>query len=130
VVLLVADHPGGSTIEPSKAVSTKRRQSVDQVTVDHLVATGRVEIPDVVKIDVEGAEPAVVRGMAATLERHQPSLLFELDDADSTTVEQQYVEMQTILRAFGYRCERLGDSYGDVGWHVIHAVARPDPSLE
>lgn len=124
--LLVAEHPGGSTIEQSKAVTTLRVQSVDLVTLDHLVESGRVRVPDVVKIDVEGAEPAVVRGMHSTLERHRPIVLFELDDAELSKVERQYVDMQTMFSEVGYLCERLDPSYVDVGWHVIHAVARPE----
>ena len=85
-----------------------------------------MKIPDLIKIDVEGAEPAVVRGMSRTLERHRPILIFELDDADPSAVEAQFVEMQTLLSDLGYGCERLDRSYADVGWHVIHAVARPD----
>ena len=43
--LLVAEHPGGSTIEPSKAVSTRRTELVDQVTVDRLIADRSCEDP-------------------------------------------------------------------------------------
>lgn len=125
VALLVADHPGGSTIEPSKAVSTTRTELVGQVTLDSLVATGGVEVPDLVKIDVEGAELAVLRGMTAILERHQPIVLFEVDDAMSSKVEAQYLEIQEMLSGFGYRCERLDPSYPNVSWSVIHAIARP-----
>ena len=124
VELFVADHPGGSTIERSQAASIGRTEIVQQVTIDRLVASGRLPIPNVVKIDVEGAEPAVIRGMSTTLREHRPIVIFELDDQDSTRVESQFLEMQDRLADLGYRCERLAPSYADVSWQVIHAVAR------
>ncbi len=125
VPLLIAAHPGGSTIEPSMAVDTVRTLMVEQVSVDSLLSSGLVPPPNVVKIDVEGAERAVLRGMSDTLKWHQPTLVFELDDADEARLESQYAEIRDQLADSGYRCERLAASYIDIGWHVMHAVARP-----
>jgi hypothetical protein len=56
------------------------------VTIDELCQGDRV---DLIKIDVEGHEAAVVRGAAATIERCAPSVVFEyapalLDDSADT----------------------------------------------
>lgn len=47
-------------------------------TLDRLDAEGAFEAVDLVKIDVEGHQDAVVRGGRAMLERHRPSLFVEL----------------------------------------------------
>jgi FkbM family methyltransferase len=49
-------------------------------TLDGLVASGQVEAPDVIKIDVEGAELMVFEGAARTLRDRTPSVIFEADD--------------------------------------------------
>jgi FkbM family methyltransferase len=46
-------------------------------TIDRLVSTFGVE-PALIKIDVEGAEPFVLRGMEETLRSHRPIVMLEL----------------------------------------------------
>ncbi len=48
---------------------------VRQVTVDSLVSTLQLPRVDFIKIDVEGWEPQVLRGMADTLRRFHPTLV-------------------------------------------------------
>lgn len=50
---------------------------VPATTGDALIADGRCALPDLVKIDVEGWEHEVLRGMTTILEGHRPTLLFE-----------------------------------------------------
>ena len=73
-----------------------------QVTVpcfelDRLIATYGLPPPDVVKLDVEGAEHLAVLGMQRTLEEHRPPLLIELhgEDCAANTLE--------VLDRYGYR---------------------------
>jgi FkbM family methyltransferase len=53
---------------------------VETVTLDEFVAQAGVSAPDLIKIDVEGAELIVVEGMRETLRLIQPLLLCELHD--------------------------------------------------
>lgn len=48
--------------------------------IDTLVTSGEIQAPDVIKIDVEGAELEVFKGASQTLERHAPSIIFEGDE--------------------------------------------------
>jgi FkbM family methyltransferase len=52
-------------------------ERVEVVTLDALVERSRVSPVRLVKIDVEGAETAVLAGMRATIERDRPYLLLE-----------------------------------------------------
>jgi FkbM family methyltransferase len=53
-------------------------EPVECTTVDALVATAGIERVDVVKIDAEGSEDAVLRGARDTLEGHRPFVLAEV----------------------------------------------------
>ena len=57
-----------------------RSVRVATTTVDVCVAGG-MPAPDVLKIDVEGAEGAVIRGAAEAIARHGPTLLVEVHSA-------------------------------------------------
>lgn len=51
-----------------------------QRTIDTLLATNTIPSPDVMKIDVEGAEWAVLRGAEQTIREAQPVMIFEATD--------------------------------------------------
>jgi FkbM family methyltransferase len=51
-------------------------QPVKTITLDD-IAFKRV---DVVKIDVEGAEPLVIKGMKKTIEKHHPIIIYEINE--------------------------------------------------
>ena len=53
-------------------------EPVECTTVDGLVAGEAIDRVDVVKIDAEGSEDAVLRGARATLEEHRPFVLAEV----------------------------------------------------
>jgi FkbM family methyltransferase len=48
--------------------------------IDSLVESGQCATPDLVKVDTEGAEQKIFRGMAGTIRRAAPSLIFEADE--------------------------------------------------
>lgn len=96
-------------------------------TFDAMVHEHDFAPPEVIKIDVEGAEPLVVAGMAVTLEKHRPRFLIELHGLGPTgqTLEQ--------LDRHGYRyrdpsgrifedAEAVWRHYGDA---VFQLVADP-----
>jgi FkbM family methyltransferase len=59
---------------------TREAVDVDVVAIDDLVASGRIRPPDLVKIDVEGAEIDVLEGMRRTIEEHRPAIVCELHE--------------------------------------------------
>jgi FkbM family methyltransferase len=58
--------------------------------------------PTVVKIDVEGAETAVLRGMTQTLRHHRPVVIVEIHDG-------QEPETRRILAEHGYGIAKIDD---------------------
>jgi FkbM family methyltransferase len=61
----------------------ERTIDVELVAIDDLLQTGAIAPPTVVKIDVEGAEIAVLEGMRTTIERHHPAVICELHGTQS-----------------------------------------------
>ena len=53
---------------------------------------------NLIKIDTEGAEPAVLRGAAKMIHRHYPVIYLECGN------QRLYQEELPILKSFGYRC--------------------------
>ena len=70
--------------EPSRDYSPEERFAQGSIafSLDHLVATGAIPEPDHVKIDVDGHENKVVRGMRGLLERR--AMRTVLIEADAT----------------------------------------------
>lgn len=70
--------------------------------LDDLVAGGVVPPPGVVKIDVEGAERAVLTGARATLEAHRPPVLMEFSCPNTHNAGYARGELIDRLHALGY----------------------------
>jgi FkbM family methyltransferase len=70
------------SIHASVISRTRRaKRMVRPVTrLDGLVSGGMIDPPAMIKIDVEGAEMAVLNGARGLLRDHQPSLVFEADE--------------------------------------------------
>ncbi|WP_440772220.1 FkbM family methyltransferase [Natronorubrum sp. DTA28] len=67
-----------STIRWAATVADVR--SVPIRRLDDIVLEDDLPPPDHLKLDVEGAAPAVLRGARATLERHRPTVFVEIHD--------------------------------------------------
>jgi FkbM family methyltransferase len=63
--------------------------------------------PDIVKIDVEGYELAVLSGARGTLERQRPRLFLELHPERLRELGGSAAEVVQLLSALGYRCRDL-----------------------
>lgn len=124
--LNVARHIGGAVLASVGTPPDRRGAiTVEVVTIDDVVAARGLLPPSLVKIDVEGAELDVLRGMRATLAAHRPVLICELDDATVPGLEEKTAALVALLAELGYAPERLAPAYGDIAWQVAHFVARP-----
>lgn len=86
--------------------------------LDTVVAAERLPPPDVIKIDVEGAEALLLRGAARILQDHRPRLVVELHGAAVAR------EVLALLFDLGYACA------AKVEPHVLPGrYGRVDPSL-
>lgn len=124
--LVTTKHPGGAVLASADSPPDPVGEiEVETATVDSLIATGRVEPPDLVKIDVEGAEPAVLAGMMSTLARHQPVVVIEVDGPDEDVLAERRRAVTRLFADVGYESYELQASYSGREWCVAHLVARP-----
>jgi FkbM family methyltransferase len=92
---------------------------LDIVTLDSLLE--RHAPPDLVKVDVEGAESAVLAGAGRLIEQIRPTWIVELHSPDSAPFAR--------FRRAGYRIEMAGRKVdamsSDLPGGPVHLVARP-----
>jgi FkbM family methyltransferase len=134
-LLAVGDHDGGAQLHVPGRVEDmiETRASLHDVTdalevrpvpcarVDALAAGERVGL---LKIDVEGAEPAVLAGAAQTLERDRPALTVEvLAGADAAVLNASVLAAGYVVLAL-----RPGLQF-DVRDHLRHDPASPNHLL-
>lgn len=80
---------------------------ITSVRLDDLVAAGRLRLPDLVKIDVEGHGHRALAGMSEALARKRPLFIVAFHgDPEASTVRQ-------ILARSGYRSRLIGDTFPD-----------------
>ena len=70
---------------------------IDADRLDQLIATFGLRKPDVIKLDVEGAEAQAVAGMMETLAAHRPIVVIELHGLESATATLR------LLTRLGYK---------------------------
>jgi FkbM family methyltransferase len=79
--------------------------TVPAIALDEWWVESGSSSPDLVKIDVEGAEGDVLRGGAGTFSKHRPPIYIELHGED------QRRECSTLLSGWGYRLVSLEPPY-------------------
>jgi FkbM family methyltransferase len=70
--------------------------AVEAVTIDHLVETGVMPPPQLIKIDVEGHESRVVQGGLKTIQTHKPIVLCDHNDSFTFQI------VSTLMTPLGY----------------------------
>ncbi|HXB65451.1 MAG TPA: FkbM family methyltransferase [Solirubrobacteraceae bacterium] len=96
----------------------KRSSIVPILALDAWLAETEQPPPSVVKIDVEGAEVGVLRGMAGTLRGARPTLLIELHNTRA--------EVADVLDELGYEHAPIeSDASTREGPWWAHVLARP-----
>jgi FkbM family methyltransferase len=94
-----------------------RRELVPLFSLDEIMA--RVDCPRVslIKIDVEGGELDVLRGAAATLAKHRPAILCEIDNREGRFGIGKD-ELADFLKGLGYVPRRISD-LTELAWTAL-----------
>lgn len=121
-VLHVADveHPGHNTLGGLVYHETKQAYSVDVpvLTLDQVADQEGFERLDLLKIDVEGSETAVLKGAQGVLRRFRPALLTEAQDESLRHMGSSVSELVELLRKLDYAVWAFGES------------GRPEPVID
>jgi FkbM family methyltransferase len=78
-------------------------------SLDRLVTDGAIPPPDVIKIDVEGAEMLVFEGARDILRRHRPAIVFEADENLARFGLEPNDLMDFLRGTAGYRIYGIAD---------------------
>lgn len=109
VEMAYSENLGRAHFADDGADNSDRTMTVPTVRLDDL----DLPAPTLVKIDVEGAEGHVLRGMGRILREHRPVVLVELHPGHED-------EARELLRDAGYTLRELDDAGG-----MPHVLARP-----
>jgi FkbM family methyltransferase len=82
--------------------ATGSSTTVKVMRLDEIAVELALHRCDVVKVDVEGGELAVLRGGATFLERHQPLIYLELNDPRMEAMGWKESELLELARSWGY----------------------------
>jgi FkbM family methyltransferase len=92
-----------SRINPAKTTSEKKDIQIQTKIFDECVSKLKVQRIDLVKIDVEGAELDVLRGMEQSLEKYHPLLLIELHTKHLSHFNYGPEDLLRFLEVLNYR---------------------------
>jgi len=113
----LADHAGSATLSYSQP-EVENQGMGSLVNRDNHVVTQSVEVPlqaldafvsemkiakiDLIKVDIQGAEPMFLRGARATLARQRPVMCMELSPLDLAASGLDSAELVGMLEGIGY----------------------------
>lgn len=115
-LLLPAEAGWSHLTDRGRHPDTRRALRVRLITLDEEIAAGAFPPPDVVKIDVEGSEVAVLRGLATTLRSRDVTVICELHGMNAELVE--------LMHGLGYSLQNLDGTAPVSEAGPVHVLAR------
>jgi FkbM family methyltransferase len=88
---------------------------VKQIVIDQEIQNGHLPYPDLIKMDIEGAEGDALLGMKETLLKSQPKIFLSLHTRQLKT------DCLKLLEDLGYRYKRIDDN----GFFQVYAWMEP-----
>jgi len=81
--------------------------NVRVVSLDHLISSEKTPLPDFIKIDVEGFEFDVLKGMINILENKKPNLYIEIHGATFKKKEENIFNIVKLLKSYNYNIKHI-----------------------
>lgn len=105
---------GGFVVNSKKSENAFVRKTVRQICLDDFCVSSQIE-PDVIKIDVEGAELGVLKGAKRTLSRGNPMIFLSVHPSHLELMGQSVKDIMELL-------EELEYEVFSVAWDKLNAV--------
>lgn len=85
--------------------------SLDKFCTRHALA------PEIIKIDVEGAEMEVLLGVADILRQYRPTIFFSVHPTELGLPGHSVEELRAVMHELGYKCRNMeGTPVGTLGF--------------
>ncbi|MEQ9454784.1 MAG: FkbM family methyltransferase [Phycisphaeraceae bacterium] len=114
--LKVADdkHAGHNTLGSFAYEATRldRVECVRTTTIDQIVSQRSLSRVDLIKLDIEGAELAAIRGASETLQRFQPELLVEFNEKSLNAQGATAADLWSQIESHGYEIGSIDNTRG------------------
>lgn len=125
-VLASRRNVGAGSVTPYQG-QAEQRFTVEAEPLPQLLEEREIRKARVIKVDVEGAEGGVVRGMASMLERLRPDAEIAVEVAPSRmeSVGESVDELLRTMADHGFHTYRIVNSYDPASYSS--ALARPSP---
>lgn len=110
-------HTGLNTLAerfPYEGVGVSRLERVEVVTLDAFARRQALTAIDLIKIDVEGAEAAVLAGAIRVLRHHRPVLIIEVFSRSLALNGASVMDVQRHLREADYRLFGIDDETAEL----------------
>lgn len=131
----VSDKNGKKTFDLSRLsfAHTKSFDTivVNTVSIDSFLHSLSIEDVDLVKIDVEGAELEVLRGMKRILSQGKVKIICEVHPGRLSSLGYSTEDVENILKEYGYKIYLIGkkeliptDSIGDKNAHYLFTAEK------
>lgn len=107
VVFHEFDHAAGmNTVATGLLRGKVSERSVAQTTIDAFCA-GTGLVPEIIKIDVEGAEIGVLEGARMTLEKYKPTVFLSVHPRQIAALGRSIEELRTEIARVKYECRTI-----------------------
>ncbi|WP_343574918.1 FkbM family methyltransferase [Pseudomonas sp.] len=98
---------GLGTLYPIQA-GARPSQTISLTTLDRYIEEHPVERLDIIKIDIEGAELACLKGATTVLNQYRPMIIIEIQSETAANAGYEQSEILRFLSGIGYGFQRIG----------------------
>lgn len=103
----IDENNGMTSLAEVDAALLKSSFQVEVTPLDSWLAATDAPIPDLIKMDIEGAEWLALQGMEKLIDSHHPTLLIELDDRHLQKLDGDAITIVEWLTQKGYKGYQL-----------------------
>jgi len=93
--------------QPWFDIEQVKTRKIESISIDHWIKSGKIKAPQIIKIDVEGSEEFVLKGMQETLEELSPTIIMEY--LCDQKVNASYERALAILKSKNYKAHLIDD---------------------
>lgn len=104
-----------------KPIFTGASEMVNTITIDTIKNKFNLTTIDFIKVDVEGFETCVFKGMNETIELEKPKIVFEFSAWAEKAAGFEVGEAQSTLLSKGYKLQRMDENF--------HLIGHPENSI-